>query len=76
MERGYAREDLSLLRKTRIIEMVVFELSAEASDLLKRTRQVLLATMTARNLASQSIPSWNQIVSWLKGMEGVRRTAA
>jgi hypothetical protein len=28
------------------------------------------------SLASQSIPSWNQIISWLRDMETLRRTAA
>lgn len=27
-----------------------------------------------RNLASQSIPSWNQIIDWLKEMEILRKS--
>jgi hypothetical protein len=42
----------------------------------KPTVSVSAGSEVSSSLASQSIPSWNQIIAWLKEMEALRAVAA
>jgi hypothetical protein len=51
--------------------------SLEDDPLLdQRPLEVPSDLVSVGKLASQSIPSWNQIISWLKEMETLRTIAA
>jgi len=53
---------------------MVMRLAKNSKKSRNQDRRQVLAILPV--LASQSIPSWNQIISWLKEMETLRTIAA